>query len=226
MKKPRLLGVPAKPEKTFPLIELIGTIDSGKKAVAQLLSRMLGGIHIEFPNLDLDSDVGRSLFSKLLNSPDWLEENPYWWVHMQCCGLLERREELELHLKSRPVVVTNYVTSTRIWAKASAEITSLAGWTPSLPQPDEVFSIVGEPWSNPGNIPNHFSEELMARVNLLMSHPRDIKVITMNVLPGRRMRHNSINDVTKNIATQLHLKYGLTVNTFGYDRESFARRTQ
>lgn len=219
-----MLGLPAPQRAKRPIVEIIGPVDCGKKAVAQLLARQLRGAYLSFPNLDLSSGSGRALFERIVTEPAWLEAHPDWWGHQSLCGMLERLDEIESHRAVRPLIVTNYLAAAGIWMRAAGGPPNLQGWAGPLPQPDYVFALDGEAWANPGNVPAQYSPELLERVNALLAKPGDRRIIRIPLAPGHRMRHTSINDGTENIASLLHLKCGLQWQRIEYDRDDFARR--
>lgn len=223
MSKAKLLGVPRELPEPYPIIEILGPIDSGKKPVAQLVARRLVGTFRPFPVMNPTRPVGQALFNGILSHPEQLEAAPHWWAHLYAAELYEHQAELERLQAMGPVIVTNYLISFRIWARA-AGIPSLQGWTSGLPEPRVAYSLVGPAWPAPGNIPLKFSPELVERVNLAMVRPADKRVRKVEI-DHEKMPHLFLNKAAAEITSDLHSRYSLPVQeSILYQKDQSRRR--
>jgi len=196
------------PEKTYPLIELVGQIDCGKKAIAPLLAKRIYGTYLTFPCLNPESFTGRALIAALTTSPRELEKNPGWWFHLYSANLFEFKDQLNGLLKLMPVVVTNYLIGMRTWANATGIDMDhfLKGFSTGLPNTTKAYSIIGSPWDTPGNLRSNFSSEFQFRVNRNMANPHD-KRVTKHFIPQDISRSNQLNTIVRELATDIDNRY-------------------
>lgn len=221
---PRLWGAKPDEPETPPIIELVGPIDCGKRAIGELVASRIGGVFISLPVLNPLRPVGKALFTGLVQTPQALELQPGWWCHLYAAQLYEMTEEITKVLDSgRPVIVTNYLISFRIWA-AALGIDSLKGWTKDLVEPRLAYGVVGEPCPTNGNVPHAFSEGFIDRVNKRLRHPYDRRVIHLQISETEQW-HTAINSVAEKITENLHLKYGVEINKKHlYPKNHFPKR--
>lgn len=97
----------------FPVIEVLGPIDSGKRIIAPALASMLNGSWVELPSFS--TNTGRLLYSSLFASTSLIEAVPQWWAHIYGAHILERVDEVENLRSKGPVIVTNYALAYKIW---------------------------------------------------------------------------------------------------------------
>lgn len=208
--RPVLHGVELKEPKPFPLIEIVGPIDCGKKTLATLVARRLSGTTFIFPVLDMSTPLGKALTSAIISHPIAAEGLPGWWCHLYAAALYEQSHFLTGLKGIKPLVTVNYVVAARLWAKA-AGLKNLKGWTYGLPEPDITYTLVGPKWQNPGNIPVNFSEEFKARVDRSLAHPTDKRALRIVVDPLRNT-HDFFNTAADLVCEDL-VRRGLVGKT-------------
>ena len=224
----KIYGLKTK-KKTFPLIEILGQVDVGKKEIADLVSRKLSGTVLSFPFLfNLDSPTARILRASLIHYPRKLEANPMWWAHIYAAHLYEYKKQIEIALEHGPVVVTNYVMSFRVWARAaSIDIDSyFDGFTAGLPQPNCAFSIIGEKNEGYRNLDIDFSPSLILSIDRAMHFLSDKRVLKKidGIVKGQPKTF-SFNQSAEKICNILERKYKLHVmNHIKFDPGSFPNK--
>ena len=205
-----------------PIIEIIGPVDSGKVAVARLLARRIHGNHLALPTLNPLSPAGRALFELITKEPTRIERDPVWWAHLYAAMLMENREKIELLQQAGPLVVTNYLTSFRIWSKASGVRSPLQDWTPGIPEPDCLFTIEGDPYKWPGNVPANYSSELLSEVSRRIGSIQRSRSPRIRVDGPEKFVYSSLNRAAEEIGAHLHSKYGLVSDeAFVYTKENY-----
>lgn len=102
-----------KRKSRFPLIEVLGPIDCGKRIIAPALASMLSGSWIELPSFS--TNTGRLLYSSLFASTSSVEAFPHWWAHIYGAHMLEHVDEIDSLRNKGPVIVTNYALAYKIW---------------------------------------------------------------------------------------------------------------
>jgi hypothetical protein len=199
-----------KKKTKYPLIEIGGTIDCGKRAIAQLVARKFVAVHIEFPIFNPPySASGTGLLEALTTRIQELERNPLWWCHMYAANLYESRDRLLSLLDRMPVVVTNYIHSFRIWAHAmNLDMTRFYhGYTIGLPAPNMFFCVQGQPWATPGNLPVKFSPQLKHKIDMGF-RGTSLACHKMLLTDDRdRFRHIILNKAAQSIALKIKSKY-------------------
>lgn len=162
MPRGKLLDLKDKPEKKFPLIEILGPIDVGKTFVAQLVARRLGAPFIPFPVLDPSTITGRGLLASLTTMARSLETYPQWWAHIYAANLYEQKTRIEAALMVGPVVVTNYTTAFKIWMNLLG--VSIQGYVTEMPMPNASFCLYGDPIVSTNRPKFDFSPEFCFRI--------------------------------------------------------------
>lgn len=209
---PRLWGAKPEEREPPPVIEIVGTVDCGKRVIGELVAARIGATFISLPVLNPSRPVGKALLSGLLQNPQVLEERPEWWCHLYAAQLYEVKHEISRALSSgRPVIITNYLISFRLWAGAMG-LSSLRGWTKGLPEPRIAYGLRGLPCPTNGNIPVNFSEDFLFKVNSRLRNPGDKRVIRLSVSESEQW-HKALNSTAEQISTDLHLRYGVEVSS-------------
>lgn len=214
MRKPNIVGLKKVVEEVeFPLVEITGQIDCGKKSIASLVAKRIYGTHLTFPCLSPESFTGRALLAALSAQPRDLELNPGWWFHLYAANLFEFKDTLDRLTKIMPVVVTNYLIGMRAWANSTGlDMTHfLKGFSAGLPAPVKAYSIVGEAWDSPGNFKVNFSPEYQLRVNKSLSALTD-KRVTKIQMPYGLPRFDQLNTICKTISADIDSRYKTGVN--------------
>jgi len=156
MKKAKLHGLPPPPPLLYPIIEITGVPDCGKKLIAELVAKRISAKVIHCPYLDVQSFTGQAILHTVINNPKQLEVEPYWWCHVYAANLQEVRKMIKAYQKISPVVITNYTTGFSLWSKAMG-VSNLIGFYKDLPFSNLAIGLHGAYWETPGNITNNFS---------------------------------------------------------------------
>lgn len=212
--KPKIWGVKPKTPARLPLIEITGYPDTGKRLIADLVAKKLKGVALNFPVFDVTSFTGRALIVAIRRQPEKLIENPHWWAHLYAANLYEKIKEIDQYRADLPLIVTNYVTAFKIWARAAIgkPDLNLKSFTLDLPEPNLVYSVLGDPWETPGNVPFNLSTELLLHIRAGMRTVGDKRVKIAVSKDELKYRHTQINDVASLIANDVSKKYSLPIN--------------
>lgn len=216
MPKPKILGID-KAKRTFPLIELIGPVDIGKRYIAKLVASKLLGYQVGFPVLDQNSITGSAILAASTSSEGSMETLPHWWAHIYAAHLLEYGDYLKRLLKERPVIVTNYILSYRYWnsatgAKSISERTE--GIFPDLPIPQKGYSIIGAKSEDfPGNLQFPISETFKIRLRVGMHRALDGRIVKVHTNPEDSL-HTYVNQTAKSITDDICQHFKLKQNPF------------
>lgn len=202
----RVWGLEDKPQK-YPLIELGGFVDVGKRHTACLVATRLMGHVLEFPIFNAMGSVpGTALLAAVSTRADELVENPQWWAHLYAANLYEHKPALMQRLAEAPCVVVNYTNSFRLWTKTSTlrhnTHTSLEGFVDGLPKPDMFFLLKGKSWNPPGNTPQGFDDAFLQRLHFRMSCNRTAQHVQMDDYESK-FRHVQINSAAEHIVRQV-----------------------
>lgn len=207
-------GLKTKKKSTYPLIEIIGQVDCGKKEIAELVAKKINGKYFSFPFLfNLESQTATILRQNMLNQPRVLENSPHWWIHIYAAHMYEYKKLIEMYLEIGPVVVTNYVMSFRVWARAlNIDIDNYSGFTAGLPQPNCAFSIVGEKNIGYRNLDIDFSPALTLSIDRAIHFLSDKRVLKKidGIVKGQG-KVTSFNQAAEKICSILEKKYKLFV---------------
>lgn len=213
-KKARLWGVERLPKELFPLIEITGQPDIGKKLISSLVANKLHGHCIHFPTLKAESFTGRALLFSLAKQADALEKNVEWWAHIYAANLYESKYNIEGLRRDGPVIVLNYTTAFRTWSKAAgfSSREKLKNFTAGLEEPSVIYSLHGDHWEAPGNFPNRFSSALLSRISLSMRMLGDKRVKIASYDEDVKFRHLQINEAASTIANDIASRYNLPID--------------
>lgn len=158
----------ALPPKTYPLIELLGELDSGKVQIGQALARKLKGQCLQFPMFNAPRSLtGLGLMTLLGQNTELLESNPQWWCLMYAANLWENADKVRQALRYGPVVVINWTTAAKVYHRILTDADKRASYEliRGLPEPDFRFIILGERQDWPGNFDVSFTPLLTRRLN-------------------------------------------------------------
>jgi len=100
------------------IIELYGTINSGKKLLAQSLSKKIRGSYVGLPSFSI-YDLDFEFFKLLKNSPNQLLANPDKWISLYRSFLFNYHDHIQNEAKNGIVVTTNYLRSLRFYSGLS-----------------------------------------------------------------------------------------------------------
>jgi len=226
MKKPIIVGLEKKDSNPFPLIELCGPIDIGKKYVGQLLAKRIHGHYVGFPIVGAMGPANRILIKALLTDTNNLEKNLYWWAHIYIASLYESAHFIENLNKEMPVIVSNWTNSFRTWfGSCGLNMPHFYnGFTADLPKPTKVYVLDGENWADTqGNLVATFNPELVQHINSSfrslhrMGGPKKISLYDKD-----KFRHIAINKAVDTIVRDLKQYYKIVVNpSMNYTIKSF-----
>ena len=206
MNKAVLHGVKRKDDAINPIIEITGYPDCGKKLVAELVAKRIGAYTVHFPILDLTSFTGNALLHCITTKPKVLEQEPLWWSHLYAANLQEKRELIIGLQKLSPVVVVNYVTGAKIWAKATG-IKKLTSFFGDLPVPIKSYGLYGPTIETPGNTPNNFSRKLISSIQSSVLRKTDPNYILVKMEPSTRL-WETLNNAAIKISGDIKERYG------------------
>jgi hypothetical protein len=193
------------PIPQYPLIEITGTPDCGKRLIAQLIAKKIGGSVVCLPFLDYGSYTGRALIEIMSKNPKNLEKEKHWWFHMYAANIQEKRIEIANLLKIGPVVVTNYTTSCKIWARACS-IDNMLGFHKDLPIVDIVFGLYGRKLKTPNNFEVEFSEELVEKITNIVRNRKEPKYIKVELNSSTRL-WEELNRVSSVVSKQIKNRF-------------------
>lgn len=197
----------------YPVLEITGNVDIGKRVIASLVSKRLGAALYYFPNLDVTTHTGRTLLTTLSSKPDYLEKNPYWWLHISIANYLEKTAEIQEVCTKRPVVVCNYTSAMRGWFRGlNIEKHEFWALTRCLKKPDKTYCIVSPaPICRSTNMTFNHSEELIREVNkyFTMRGEYDTKnTVTMRINPEDfKYTYQAVNSMALAISRHAKLEY-------------------
>ncbi len=212
MKSAILHGVRKQKPELHPVFEITGTIDSGKKLVAELVATRLAGSCIQLPAFDVSSFSGRALLHVLTQNPQSLEFQPHWWAHMYAANLHEQTTKILKAREYGPVIITNYMTAFKTWMKV-AGLDSLSGFFGSLPEPLHAYSLYGKAIETSLNINIDFSDYFKGKINRAMRRPPTKKYTIVKMENSASTKyHESINKAAQEICTNINERYGLTIH--------------
>lgn len=211
-RKAHLHGVePARPEP-WPVFEVFGAADVGKKLVAELVAKRLGGYCVHLPCLDLQSFTGRALLHAIAHQAPLLEREPHWWAHLYAANMHEQRGRIEALREHGPVVVVNYMWGFRTWMRA-AGVESLDGFFGRLPEPLHGYSLVGHGWQTPGNLNLSFSATLLNKVQRASAMGPGKKTTVVKVQEGRPNElWRAMNRAAMDVCASIRERYRLDVD--------------
>jgi hypothetical protein len=210
MRKAVLHGTHFAEKDLFPIFEITGVPDCGKKLVAELVAKRLGGYCVHFPLLDTDSFTGFALLHSITTHPQELEQEPLWWVHLYCANLQERREYLQNLRRLAPVIVTNYMTGARIWARAVG-VEKLSGFFGQLPPTRRAYGLYGAKWETPGNLKNSFTPSFLSRLELGVKRRMDGQY-TPILMQNTGKTWEAVNKAAQEITEDINKRYGLEID--------------
>lgn len=216
----------SEPEKTYPLIELLGDLDVGKVLIAEAVARKLKGVCLKFPHFNVPHSLtGMGLLTMLSKKPRDLEDNPHWWCCMYLANLWENQNLVLSHLEYCPVVVVNWATAAKMYYRMVVEDEIRTSWSPlrSLREPEFKFMLSGEPHIFPGNLTVDFSpkfkRDLRNTVRSTFLHCQKIRV---EFETGDCTRE--VNKIAENIVRSiLRKRPDLKVQDFQYKRKTLKK---
>jgi hypothetical protein len=213
MSKPQILGVKRKLAKPYPLIEILGPIDIGKKKIASLIARRLLGVHFSFPTFSTKSSTSMALFERYTKDTVFLENNPQWWAHIYIANLYESLEVIKSSLEKMPVVVTNYVFSYKAWNSSLGVDMAhfLDGFTVDLPQPNIGYCLDGPTIESADNLDVNLSYYFKETYRKSILASRDKRIKHLKIAPSKFI-HMACNRTAMAITDDLKQKYNLPIN--------------
>lgn len=208
-----VLGRKKEVRTNYPVLEITGNVDIGKRVVANLVSKRLGAALYYFPNLDITTHTGRTLVSTLTSKPEMLEANPYWWLYISTANILEKHAEIQEVRTTRPVVVCNYTSSMRGWFRAlGIDANQFWAVTRPLKKADKTYCIVSEtPICKSTNMSFNHSPELIKEVNWYFSirGTYDTKnTVTLHIDPTIfKYAYQAVNKMSSTISNHAKREY-------------------
>jgi len=209
-------------QSNYPLIEIAGPIDSGKKHLSQMVASKIGAYVLNFPLFGADSYTANILLKTLTNNPEELEINPEWYIHLYVSHLYESKNLINNLLKEMPVVVTNYTGAFRVWSTClNINMKQfMAGFTVNLPKPTRSYCINTKLFSDNLNI--KLSSEFIRKYNknILGTINKTAKSVIVEDSKFLRVQFNNALDV---ICSDLKKNFDLEINDMiNFDSRFFA----
>lgn len=197
--------------RNYPLIEICGQIDSGKRFIAQMVARRIAAKVIYLPHLSQLSPITKAVLAGMSN-PDSIVKNPAQWCHLYGAQIYEVKELIEHTLTQRPVIVTNYTNGFRGWIQGlGVKYRDSYGWCEGLPRPNKCFVILGEKWSSPTNIGPQLPSSTEGSINMTFhrlggDHIR--KIWIEKTTPSRRTDaiNQAVIEISKDISSAYKIK--------------------
>ena len=221
---PQALGLrKRKKQKTYPLIEILGPMDCGKRVIGSLVSKRIFGTFIPFPVYSVNSMTGRALMYKLHTDPRALEENPEWWANMSLAHLQEFKIKIEVAREVGPVVVSNYLLAFRLWFRA-LDLEPRSGLH-SLPEPNIGFKLqnLSLQFTDLALTATNFSLEFLTNLKKALYFAGDRRIVSVEDEDCKsKFTYVEANRVSMRITEHLHKKYKLEINPLQlYTSDSF-----
>jgi hypothetical protein len=211
MKTAVLHDVIKKKPELYPIFEIMGTVDCGKKLVAELVAARLTGSCIQLPVFDLTSYTGRALLQTLTSNPENLELNPYWWAHIYAANIHEQYLKIQKLREQGPVIITNYTSSFKVWM-GIAGVYDLSSYFGPLPEPLHTYSLLGSEIETSTNLSVNFSKRFKERINKGVKRPPGKKFSLINIQKNTNGKYwDSLNESTKLITKDIKERYNLIV---------------
>ena len=215
LSKPQMLSLPSR-KTPYPLIEIVGQIDCGKKYMSQMLASKIGGYSLNFPLLGSDTPISNLLLKTLAQCPEKLEANPHWWIHVYIANIYESKKLIENLLKEMPVITVNYINAFRVWSKCLGLNMPqfINGFTVDLPKTDRVYCLGLDSWTQPHtNMKVNLSYGLTTKFNrsILATAKQHAHLIRMSDTEDK-FRHIMFNKALLSICLDLKADFGVEYN--------------
>lgn len=146
------------------IIEITGIPGTCKHLISDAVSKRLGFPYMRFPNFDPFSYTGKALLAALNEYPDRF---PEWWALLSAANFYEQGPLIN---KLSPKIINNYKTGYRAWMHSAGF--DAKHLVKSLPEPNLVYSIVGETFLTPGDLEQHHLPLTCSNLVKYFNNPR------------------------------------------------------